>query len=204
MEFRRSILVSAVFGHQDKSVLTFNRDILHDLVTAVDPAQQQGAPRVLKRRRDDDASQDISAFSTAVSPGSSHATAGPQWSAGPSSSSALPRLFHDFSPPTRTSDPPPGATDFNLGGLWQAFGAQPDAGAQQPLMPVEGVLPVDPDLEAIFADLLPTSSYEDPFAVPLYPNQFFSGAAPEPPIYAPTQAADGTPPMWYSGPPAPS
>lgn len=192
-------------------MLTCGRDILHDLVTAVDPAQQQNAPRVLKRRRDDDASQDAS--SAFVPYSTSHANAGPRQSAlptGPSPPSAFPGPFYDFSPPMHRDDLPsrqPSVTDFNFGGLWQTFGAQPDVGAQQSFdvpMAAEGALPVDPDLEAIFADLLPTSSYEDPFAVPLYPNQSFAGAAPEPPTYPPAQIVVEDSPRWFSGPPASS
>ena len=126
----------------------------------------------------------------------------------------------------------PGATDFDFSGMssqgpWPPMGdpafatGQQSYGASVPVGGGQQGSGMDLDLEAIFSDLLPVSSYEDAFAAltqtaPQYPNPWFARPGPPPgpaqqqqhgsfhpgpPIGgAAAPFAEGQPPMWDAGP----
>lgn len=157
-------------------------DLLHDLVTAVDPAQQPNGPgRVPKRRRDDDPSEDTGTSMFAPLTCTQMATAQPQPPAAPGMYSPV----FDAGPSTSGALP---ATDFAFGSLWQApAGAEQrfDAGA-------DGAMLLDPDIEAIFADLLPSApAYDGAFASasPPFTNYFYGGSEDfaQESVFAPAQ-----------------
>ncbi|EKM58714.1 uncharacterized protein PHACADRAFT_193830 [Phanerochaete carnosa HHB-10118-sp] len=192
-------------------------DVLHDLMTAVDPAQNQGAPRTLKRRRDDPAPLEDGGPSVFAPAADSFAYEGaPQARPFQASSAPFPQSLFDVAPPAPDHALPGSVDDFAFGGLWRSNGAQQQQQQQQPFDappqsmsgPADDAMSLDADLEAIFADLLPTSSYDSPFlAAPasLFSNHLFSGAGlgaefVQQEAFAAPQQPQQPSPMWSAGP----
>ena len=91
----------------------------------------------------------------------------------------------DLSHPSSSLDGSSSGANLDYSDIWQAFGAQFDAGGQPPFgsfMSIDSMFPVDPELEAIFAGFMPGSLGDDPFAAlsqttATYPDLFPSGTA---------------------------
>ncbi|GJE89782.1 Zn(II)2Cys6 transcription factor [Phanerochaete sordida] len=176
-------------------------DLLHDLMTAVDPAQQQlTSSRAQKRRREDDASEDTSLSPFAPAPSPTTATNGPQQP--PETLPFVPPPF-DGAPPAPAALP---SVDFTFNTGWQAPAPQ---GAGQPFgagaTGIDGAVMFDPDIEAIFADLLPNApSYEDPFqGMTLFPNYIYdgtdvAGGLAQGSVFSPLQS-ESPGPVWGAG-----
>ncbi|EKM58701.1 uncharacterized protein PHACADRAFT_27125 [Phanerochaete carnosa HHB-10118-sp] len=78
------------------------------------------------------------------------------------SSLGFPLANLDHAPPTHSNGEALGMSTF-----WKNTPAQAEAGTQTQFVPppsLDGAYASDPDPEAIFADLLPTLSHQDPFA----------------------------------------
>ncbi|EKM58719.1 uncharacterized protein PHACADRAFT_140787 [Phanerochaete carnosa HHB-10118-sp] len=132
-------------------------DIIYNLMTAVEAAQNSRARGAPEYRRDDDPR-------TAVNP------------------SNYPQDSYNYAPPPRIDGAGGSSEAIGSDSFWQdpptqqETGGQAQFGSPSPLSSAYTPSP-NPDLEAIFADLLPTLSHEDPFAAMAHglPQYFASG-----------------------------
>ncbi|EKM58716.1 uncharacterized protein PHACADRAFT_90910 [Phanerochaete carnosa HHB-10118-sp] len=148
-------------------------DILHDLKTVVDePVQQQA--RMQKRRREEDTgtANDSSADAgTNVQPPRKklyeRGTLAPSAFASMSSSASL-DVGPDVPIPGGAPADSPTGPDIDFSLFWQSLGIQPGAGDQGAIFPTSAdasAMLADPDLESLFAGLLPAPSvYDDQLA----------------------------------------
>ena len=170
--------------------------MLRELMCVIDPGQHDSAP--LKRRRDDDPALEnntaCSALPTHVHQAfdSAHSNGAADLqhclpAAAPTSTASFPQADFNFVLPLHTDDLGrlPNGASFDGSNFWQPAGAHSEAGGQQIFNPsalAGGSYPSDPELEALFADLLPAPLYENPFAtmapiIPQHVNYVFNDVA---------------------------
>ncbi|EKM58700.1 uncharacterized protein PHACADRAFT_253191 [Phanerochaete carnosa HHB-10118-sp] len=155
-------------------------DIIHDLMTAVEATQNGSACGVHEHRQDDDIVPAHDVYLTSQMPVQQPSADVPptydndvqQQLRTVADLPDYPQANLDYAPPPRvdgSSRPSrlPNSQSPGSNSFWHDLQAQQEMDAQGqfgPLPPLNSACTPDPDLDAIFADLLPSLSHEGPFA----------------------------------------